>query len=206
MYALIYNNEIKAGPREWNKRVFEYEYNALTDQTANLPSEWASTETITVDANTKIIPVYFSDEVYNPKIEQPAGPTLTLYADHVDAHMGKVDKDIEQVKRELKAKVAELRWLKETAGLDVDGSIVKTDRESQGTLSGAVSYVELDPTTTVTWKTENGWVELNRTQIEAMALAVASHVQACFSQEKAYGVQIDACTTLAELDALEFTF
>lgn len=206
MYALIYNNEIKVGPREWNKRVFEFEYNALTSQTANLPSEWTSTEVIAVDANTSIVPVYYTSEEYNSKIEQPAGPTLTLYADRVDAHMGKVDKDIEQVKRELKAVVADLRWKKETSGIEVSGSVVKTDRESQSTLSGAVSYVELSPTATIDWKTENGWVQLNRTQIETMALAVAQHVQQCFTQEKAYGVQIDACTTLAELDALEFTF
>lgn len=207
MYALIYNNEIKVGPREWNKRVFEFEYNILTNQTANLPSEWTSTEVITIDANTSIVPVYHTDDEYNPKIEQPAGPTLTVYADHVDAHMGKVDKDINQVKAELKAVVATLRYEKEISGVDVNGMHVMTDRSSQAMLSGATNYVNLSPLATINWKAADGtWSEINQVQVEAMALAVAGHVQSCFSQEMTYNGQIDACTTLAELDALEFTF
>lgn len=81
--------------------------------------------------------------------------------------------------------LANLRFQKETAGIEINGMKIKTDRESQALINGAYVSTIINPDFTIDWKCENGWITLNATQISAIASNVANHVQSCFTREKA---------------------
>lgn len=104
---------------------------------------------------------------------------------------------------ELFAHAALARFIKETGGIDVDGSPIATDRESQALISGAFALVQAQPETTIRFKTPAGFVTLDGAQMSAIAVAVAQYVQACFATEADVSGDIEAgeITTAAQIDA-----
>ena len=105
-------------------------------------------------------------------------------------------------KAALKAYAANVRWKHEASGVTISGMPVSTDRESQALITGAVVWSQLNPSGTRKWKTGVGFVSLTAQQIQAIANAVATHVQACFDLEGELVEEIDAgtITTTAEID------
>ena len=102
------------------------------------------------------------------------------------------------------ARLADLRWPRETGGLVLpDGSRIATSREAQATLTGAIQLVAAgvlaEP---VAWKTAEGWIELDRAGLMAVAAAVAAHVQACFAAERAVLAQVPGDLDAAGMAAL----
>lgn len=90
------------------------------------------------------------------------------------------------------AELAALRYEKETAGITVAGASIKTDRESQATLASAYTSMKNGLLAQVDWKASNGWVTVTLAQLEPIAQAVAAHVQACFSRERALASALQA--------------
>jgi hypothetical protein len=109
----------------------------------------------------------------------------------------------EPVAVDLYAYAATKRYTIETGGIVINGISVMTDRASQSLITGAYNYVDANPDITVQFKTTAGFVELTATQVNAVANAVAAHVQASFAAEGAIDQQIiaDTITTTAEIDA-----
>lgn len=100
------------------------------------------------------------------------------------------------------AELAAIRYQHETAGITLNGSTIKTDRESQALVNGAYSYSLLNPSLLVDWKAENSWVLLSAQAIAGIAGAVAAHVQACFSNEKDIADAINDVEDASELSAI----
>jgi hypothetical protein len=98
-----------------------------------------------------------------------------------------------------KAALAAKRYEVEIGGIEIAGAKVKTDRESQASLTGAYTSLKEGMLTSIDWKTEDGWVTLDLESCEAIAQAVAVHVQACFTQEKELSALIDAAQTVEDL-------
>lgn len=109
------------------------------------------------------------------------------------------------VKARKKADLATLRYEKEIAGKTVSGIPVATDRSSQGKYTAARIVAKEDSNYTVKWKANNGFIELNATQIIAVADAVRVYVQDCFDNEADHVAAIDLLTTVAEVDAYDIT-
>lgn len=110
---------------------------------------------------------------------------------------------LEEVKTAKLAELAEARWREETGGLTLpDGTIIKTDRESQALLTGAAFSATLDPGTGIEWKGVNGWVTLTPAQVLEIAAAVRAHVQAAFSREKTLAGQVIACNEIEAVRAI----
>lgn len=109
------------------------------------------------------------------------------------------------VKEDKLAKLAAYRYEKETAGITVNGAQIKTDRESQATITGAFTLANLDPTMEFNWKAINGFVNIDKVQLQAIAVAVGKHVQACYSREKVHAEAISALTTAEEIETYDFT-
>jgi hypothetical protein len=106
-------------------------------------------------------------------------------------------------KQAKKAEIAAWRYMEETKGVVLNGSTIKTDRESQATISGAYSSLKDSLITSVDWKTAEGaFVTLGVTEIAAIAQAVAQHVQGSFTAEKVLAQQVDAATTIEEVQAV----
>jgi hypothetical protein len=92
----------------------------------------------------------------------------------------------------LVAALAEIRWKAETGGVTLpDGTALPTDEVSARKLTSAVTSLQNGMVTApVAWKFPGGWQDLTQAQVEAAAAAVAQHVQACFSAERAVHQQV----------------
>ncbi|WP_306006452.1 DUF4376 domain-containing protein [Aquicoccus porphyridii] len=92
------------------------------------------------------------------------------------------------------AKLADLRWKRETGGISLEGGMrVNTSRESQAQIAASVQSIEAGLLTEpVDWKLETGWVELTADQILTIAQAVADHVQRCFAAERRVAARMES--------------
>jgi len=96
------------------------------------------------------------------------------------------------------------RYEAETSGILVGGNAIRTDRESQAMITGAFAFSQIAPDgTEIKFKTAAGFAVLSKSDVAAVALAVAQHVQACFAKEAdvVASIAIDEITTRAEIDA-----
>ncbi len=112
--------------------------------------------------------------------------------------------DLDKLKNDKRAEIANARWKAETGGITLNGVEVATDRESQALLTGAVLAAQDNPEYVVNWKAKNDWFELDAATLIAIADAVKAHVQKCFDKEKQLQEQIDKATTVEELEAVKW--
>ena len=92
----------------------------------------------------------------------------------------------------LKEMVTRYRWTIETGGITLPGGVkVATALDDQNRISGVVSNARLAGIEEVSFKAATGWVTLSLAEVEGIAAAMARHVQACFSAERAHHEAID---------------
>lgn len=87
------------------------------------------------------------------------------------------------------------RYEAETAGIEIFGNKIATDRESQALITGAALQATVDKDYTCQWKTQSGFVTLTAEQILGIAQAVRAHVQACFNREAELLALVDKAKT-----------
>lgn len=109
---------------------------------------------------------------------------------------------LEAAKERKRSEIAAARWAAETAGIDVNGFTVRTDRESQALITGAALKAMQDSTYSCRWKGVGGFVELTAPQILAIADAVRAHVQSCFDHESELVALVDAAETVEAVEAI----
>jgi hypothetical protein len=110
---------------------------------------------------------------------------------------------LEEVKHNKLVEIANWRWVRETSGVVLNGARIKTDRESQALINGAFASMQAGLITTVDWKAANGqWLTLGLQEMTAIAQVVATHVQTAFSMERQMMAQVDAATTIEEVQAI----
>ncbi len=90
-------------------------------------------------------------------------------------------------------KVAEHRYNKEVNGAKYGTYIVKTDRESQGTITSTVVALQAGLISNVEFKFQNGWKTLDTTEFFNVAMIISGHVNNCFKAENS------TLTTLSSL-------
>ena len=110
--------------------------------------------------------------------------------------------DLQLAQMSKKAEMAQARYDEEVGGLDVNGTQVATDRESQTKIVAARIMAKEDPAYTVDWKADNGFVTLDATTIIAIADAVLAHIQGVFAKEKTKIAAIEAAATVEEVNAI----
>ena len=104
------------------------------------------------------------------------------------------------------ATLANLRWQRETGGIEVGGMAVRTDDKTQSRLTAAQSAFDKGLITSVDWKLgDQAWVTLAEAQLDQIVAAVTAHVAACFAAEKAVSDQITAAPDVDALAALDLT-
>jgi len=89
----------------------------------------------------------------------------------------------EYIIRKLTEEIAEYRYFKEVSGVDYDGMLVKTDRESQGTISATLMSFLAGLLTTIDFKFKNGWKTFDATTFPSFAKVVGAHVSNSFVSE-----------------------
>ena len=112
---------------------------------------------------------------------------------------------LEDTKQRKLSELAALRFQKETAGITLNGSVIRTDRESQGMVTGAYCTSLLNPAVLINFKGANGWIQIDATEIAGISSAVSSYVQSCFTNEKVLTLLIEAATTVSDVQAIDLT-
>ena len=203
-YVLVHNGFVINGPREWNYRSFESSLEEECEIAYKLPMSKNDEEIIEIDANTKIYDAELVYPSYNSKIEYPHGPFWDFSSGKAIGTFQVLPTPIDLIKNTLKARVAEIRWRKEIAGMitNVQGTdvFVDTSREMRDVF--VQKYILINDNETVQWKFKSGWFTLTKTEINYIAVAIANHIQTQFDWEIAKNAEIDACTTAQELDAI----
>lgn len=101
-------------------------------------------------------------------------------------------------------KLASVRFARETGGIVISGARIATDRQSQALITGAYTYSLLNPEALIDWKGADGtWTQIDAATLAGIAGAVATHVQACFSNERALSELIEAADTVEELASID---
>ena len=111
-----------------------------------------------------------------------------------------------ELKAEKRAEIAAARYEREIAGVEVNGILLDTGRDSQALITGAALAAMLDSEYSLNWKTESGFIHLTAPEIIAVAQSVRAHVQSCFDREGELVAQVDAAQNAEELDAIEISF
>ena len=102
-----------------------------------------------------------------------------------------------ELKADAQSRLASRRWQAETGGMMFNGTPVATDDRSKALIYGARGR-------SVKFKTASGqFAPLSASETEALADAVADHVQACFDRESDLLDAINAAETVEELEAVD---
>lgn len=89
----------------------------------------------------------------------------------------------EYVLSKLGEEVASYRYNKEVNGVEYDGMLAKTDRESQSTVASSMMAFLAGTLTSIDYKFKNGWRTFDSTTFPAFAKVVSDHVSNCFASE-----------------------
>jgi len=122
-----------------------------------------------------------------------AGPGWLLVAGDLVPPAAPATEDLAEAKQRLRERATALRWEHETGGITVAGVGGLTGVEDQNRIATAL----IGAPATLDFKAESGWVTLTLAELKGIADAITTHVQACFSAERAHHEAIDALTSLA---------
>ena len=101
----------------------------------------------------------------------------------------------DQVRASLLQAVSAKRWAVETGGLTLPGgATVGTGIDDQNRITSVIANAQLAGVASVDFKAQSGWVTLSLEHMRGIAAAIALHVQACFSAERAHHEAIAAAS------------
>ena len=201
-FCLLEDLNIRLGPFEWSKRRFEDAIQEDFDILFPLPFQ--NSEAIDIHNSLKIRPV--KETIYpnmNGRIQELAGPFVTITDTDCTLTYNAADKSIDSIKNELKSEVANNRYNFEVGGT----TVTIQDQElpiitSRGERDIYLQTLQLGGDN-ITWKFNDKWVVLSLAELQTIVTAVFTHVKNSFEWEAAKVTEIDACTTLDQLAAIE---
>lgn len=86
------------------------------------------------------------------------------------------------------------------------GAAISLDSDTQARIDSAISGLERKPPgSTIWWQSGTTFTQFDLSGLEALGVAAFDHVEACFSNVKVLVEALQACTTIAELDAVDIT-
>jgi hypothetical protein len=204
-YVLIQNGYVINGPRNWNYRSFESTLEEDCEITYQLPMSYDSATPIEIAEGIRILPAELQPHGFNPKIEYLHGPFWTFDNDLAVGTYQTVSHSVEAVQNNLKSHIANNRYNTEIAGVKatVQGQEVTVDTSRDGRNIFVLKYVLMGDNDTVEWKFPECWLTLTKTDLGIVVSAGANHIQSAFEWEASKIAEIDACTTLEALDAVD---
>jgi hypothetical protein len=109
--------------------------------------------------------------------------------------------NFQTLKDEQLALLAETRYDQEIAGITWSGHLIHTDREAQMKMYALYTMARDGYWETGYWKCKDEtFVLLDAPAAMEMALTVGNHVKTCYDREQTLANQINAATTVAELE------
>lgn len=117
-----------------------------------------------------------------------------------------LQQEFDDAKASLKTEATDARWQRETGGITLPGGIqIATGTEDQNRITTVIANAQLAGVTSVDFKSASGWVTLTLAEVQGIAAAIALHLQACFSAERAHHEAIEALTSIEALQAYDVT-
>lgn len=204
MFVIIHNNQVVLGPMRWNRFRFENFLEEEHEVSFTLPSSNTDTALV-LSEEFKILPIQTTPNPdYNSRIEMLQGPFWEFTDTHAISSYQVEPLAIEAVKNTLKAEAATHRWNRNSSSVQVPiaDKVYKfsTDRDTINLLNNAL----IASATSFNWKLDpNSWVTLTNTELQIILDAISAHIQTGFDSEYAKIAEIDAATTLNELNNIE---
>lgn len=205
MFVIVHQGYVISGPKKWNKKGFEevlvedceVEYTLETRNDSNLP--------IVINEDTKILPVVaLAEPNYNAKIQRLDGPYWNFYDDRAEMYFTVGNLEVDAVRNKLKEIVANNRYVYEVKGIkvEVQGNLVTIDtaRGSRDIFFSAL--ISMGDSETINWKFPEMWLTVTKSDMTTIVAAGKQHIQDCFTWEQNKSIEIDAATSLEELDAI----
>lgn len=156
---------------------------------------WARIENAAVVELTDIDP----EGRFHPSMRWlPCGADVQLGWLEQDGALAAAQVSLQDLASRLQAAATAQRWTVETGGLTLPGGVrIATGIEDQNRITSVVANAERSGVTVVDFKGADGWRSVALQEVQAMAAAIALHVQACFTAERQHH---EAINTLAGLD------
>jgi hypothetical protein len=136
-------------------------------------------------------------------IEEIIEQTNTQYNNYI-MYYDAEDLSINTAKNNLKQIVANNRWTKENASIDRQvgpyNLTIYTDRGSRTAYTQALVFAT--DTYSAQWKFPQGFVTLNKAELQTVVDEVVDYVQSCFDWESDKVSEIDSKTTIEELEQI----
>jgi|DEB19_MinimDraft_3_1074340.scaffolds.fasta_scaffold02392_10 hypothetical protein len=114
------------------------------------------------------------------------------------------DIPLDELRASRKAYIAAKRYEAEIGGVTLNGIHIGTDREDQAMITGASVAFSSGAISSLKWKSQAGFVTLDAQTFGAVASAVATHIQDCFTTESELSADIDAATTAEDILAVDW--
>lgn len=206
-YALVHNNAIKVGPRDYHKGFFDDYLKDNNLPTTNVPWQYDGLEPIQIDTDVHIVPVEEpAIPNHNPVTEQLDGPYWNdLYSWPIKGVFFVADVRHDAAQNKLKEIVAGHRYTKENVILKTQvqsqNVVVSTARSERAVWQEKVTSMNTGDT--INFKFNNGvWLTLTKSDVQNVHNLIVSTVQAAFDWEKNKVDLIDAATDKASLEAI----
>ena len=208
LYVLVDGQYVVNGLREWNAISFQ---NTLSDDyeiNYVLPMQKTDIEPIVISDTLRILGASLTYPNYNSKIEYCDGPYWTYENNFATGTFEVKDQPIDFVKSTLKNIVSSNRYNKEISGAsaNVQNTIVSVDTSRINRNTYVNAYNLMADTDTLNWKFSEGWLVLTRDEMKLVVDAGANYVNAQFEWELLKTEEINNCTTLEELNAVDLGY
>lgn len=200
MFIIVLNNEVKFGPENWNKFIFEAILREECNINVNLPIQ--NKNFIEVNNFCKIYPVKSVDmESYNENFDLMEGPIWTFNDTYAEYTYNRIDRPLQEIKNIFKNKITEKRWKREIQGTSVTINnkdfFVSTKREERDIF--LKKYLVLNENETTQWKFSEEWTELTKANLKTINDSINSYVEQQFVWEKTKHDEIDNCQSVEEI-------
>jgi hypothetical protein len=204
MWALVQNNQIQVGPRDWNRIVFQdwLQENMNISMVLDLAEPNYS---VIIDSQTQIMPVIVDGlPEYNPYTQELAGPFMTVRDGFVEGYFTTANRNLDTVRGDMLNDLSNNRYNREVSGVEVTIQdvtfTVPTDRVNRD-LWTAMTVAQLD---NVSYKVDNRtWLVLTKSDIQTVVAAILTKIQGDYAWEKSIHDAIIAAPdheTLAGID------
>jgi hypothetical protein len=153
-----------------------------------------------VDASVNTTTAVQINDVELPRYFKPGNYTYT------DGVFSITSRGVTKIKEKLLNDLNKYARKIETGGILVNGSPVQTTTKAQNRLNGVYAACQLNTERIINFKSYDGsWVQLSVDAVNAIASAVADHVQACFTHEKSIAELINSAESYDDFIAIDIT-
>lgn len=206
MFVIVHNNYVVFGPREWNKLRFEEILREDCEVEFSLPLRNDDRSVFIINDDTKIFPVVkLDDPEYNGKTQRLQGPYWNYKDDVAEMYYVVTELPLDAAKNLLKGSVAANRYKAEVSGIkyNLNGQEITIDTTRENRDKYLQTHLTLDAGEVISWKSSEGWFDLSKEDLAGIISVYKTHIQNCFAWEKTKNEEIDAVTSLEELDAID---